>query len=209
MVAASCINSLNPKIAKIALPRFSVPVSPILGLHGRVFGVPEKFGAPSPVTFRFIQDPFTAFSTSWSVGCSRHSLSPGFRAPHRQAVVLVSCPPTSPVSLRNSFGRWATGLPWRLTKWKILFNPCLVCPIQDRSFSEKTFPLAALRGEQMPPARLAAQDFPGASHFKTLGYRLFRLTSSDRFWHKERVKYALPRDSQGQKWPPSLRLGRQ
>jgi hypothetical protein len=108
LVAASCINSLNPQIAKISLPRFSVPVGPILGLPGRVFSVPEKFGAPSPVAFGFIQGSFTAFSTSWSVGCSRHSLSPGFRAPHRQAVVIVNCPPTSPVSLRNSFGRWAT-----------------------------------------------------------------------------------------------------
>jgi len=50
----------------------------------------------------------------------------------------------------------------------------------------------------MASARLAAQDFPGASHFKALGYRLFRLTSSDRFWHKEPVKYASPGDSQGQ-----------
>jgi hypothetical protein len=45
---------------------------------------------------------------------------------------------------------------------------------------------------------LAAQNFPGASHFEALGYRLFRLTSSDRFWHKEPVKYASPGDSQGQ-----------
>ena len=88
--------------------------------------------------------------------------------------------------------------PGRLTKRKILFNPCLVCPIQDRSFREEPFPFAALGCEQMAPARLAAQDFPGASHFKTLGYRLFRLTSSDRFWHKEPVKYAWPSDSQGQ-----------
>jgi hypothetical protein len=50
----------------------------------------------------------------------------------------------------------------------------------------------------MASARLAAQDFTGASHFKALGYRLFRLTSSDRFWHKEPVKYASPNDSQGQ-----------
>jgi hypothetical protein len=63
-----------------------------------------------------------------------------------------------------------------------------------------TFPLGALRLEQMPPTRVATQDFPGASHFKTLGYRLFRLTSRDRFWHKEPVKYALTRDSQAQNW---------
>ncbi len=63
-----------------------------------------------------------------------------------------------------------------------------------------TFPLGALGLEQMPPARLATQDFPGASHFKALGYRLFRLTSRDRFWHKEPVKYALTRDSQAQNW---------
>jgi hypothetical protein len=50
----------------------------------------------------------------------------------------------------------------------------------------------------MAPARLATQDFPRASHFKTLGYGLFRLTSSDRFWHKEPVQYAVPSDSQGQ-----------
>ena len=201
MVPASCVNSLNPKIPKISLPGFSVSVGPILGFHGRVFGVPEQFGAPSSIAFGFIQDPFTAFSTSWSVGCSRHSLSPGFRAPLRQAVVLANCPPTSPVSLRNYFGRWATALPWRLSKRKIFFNPCLVCPIQDRSFRELPFPFGALRCEQMASARLAAQDFPGASHFKALGYRLFRLTSSDRFWHKEPVKYASPGDSQGQNWP--------
>jgi hypothetical protein len=50
----------------------------------------------------------------------------------------------------------------------------------------------------MAPARLATQDFPGASYFKTLGYGFFRLTSSDRFWHKEPVQYAQPSDSQGQ-----------
>jgi hypothetical protein len=50
----------------------------------------------------------------------------------------------------------------------------------------------------MTPARLAAQDFSGASYFKTFGYGLFRLTSSDRFWHKEPVQYSLPSDSQGQ-----------
>ena len=111
---------------------------------------------------------------------------------------LPICSPTSPVSLRNYFGRWATVLPWRLTKRKIFFNPCLVCPIQDRSFRELPFPFGALRCEQMASARLAAQDLPGASHFKALGYRLFRLTSSDRFWHKEPVKYASPGDSQGQ-----------
>jgi hypothetical protein len=61
-----------------------------------------------------------------------------------------------------------------------------------------TFPFGALRSEQMAPARLTAQDFPGASHFKALGYRLFRLTSSDRFWHKEHVHYARSSDSQGQ-----------
>ena len=111
MVPASRINSLNPKIPKISLPGFSVSVGPIPGLHGRVFCVPEQFGTPSSIAFGFIQDPFTAFSTSWSVRCSRHSLSPGFRAPLRQAVVLANCSPTSPVSPRNGFGRWATGLP--------------------------------------------------------------------------------------------------
>ena len=113
-------------------------------------------------------------------------------------LLLPICPPTSPVSLRNYFGRWATALPTRLSKRKIFFNPCLVCPIQDCSFRELTFPFGALRLEQMAPTRPAAQDFPGASHFKALGYRLFRLTSSDRFWHKEPVKYASPGDSQAQ-----------
>jgi hypothetical protein len=135
---------LNPKVTKIALPGFSIPIGPVLGLHGRVFRVPEEFGAPSSVAFRFVKDPFTAFSTSWSVGCSRHSLSPGFRAPLRQAVVLGNCSPTSPVSVRNYSGRWATGLPHALSEGKILFNPCLVCPIQDRGLGQLTFPFGAL-----------------------------------------------------------------
>jgi hypothetical protein len=123
---------------------------------------------------------------------------PGFGRLIDKQLLLPICSPTSPVSLRNYFGRWATVLPWRLSKRKIFFNPRLVCPIQDRSFRELPFPFGALRCEQMASARLAAQDFPGASHFKALGYRLFRLTSSDRFWHKEPVKYASPGDSQGQ-----------
>jgi len=101
MLPASCVDSLNPKIPKIALTGFPVPIGPILGLHGSVFRVSEQFGAPSSVAFRLVQDSFTAFSTSWSVGCSRHSHSPGLRAPLRQAVVLANCSPTSPVSVRN------------------------------------------------------------------------------------------------------------
>ena len=58
----------------------------------------------------------------------------------------------------------------------------------------------------MASARLAAQDFTSASHFKALGYRLFRLTSSDRFWHKEPVKYASPGDSQGQNDRLAMRI---
>lgn len=136
MLPASGINSLNPKIPKISLPSFSVPISPVLGLHGRVFCVSEQFGAPSSIAFRFIQDPFTAFSTSWSVGCSRHSLSPGFRAPLRQAVVLTNCSPTSLVSVRNYFRKVGNRSSQFLTEGKIFFNPCLVSPIQDRSLSE-------------------------------------------------------------------------
>ena len=123
---------------------------------------------------------------------------PGFGRLIDKQLLLPICPPTSLVRLRNYFGRWATALPRQLSKRKIFFNPCLVCPIHDRSLRQQTFPFGALRSEQMAPARLTAQDFPGASHFKALGYRLFRLTSSDRFWHKEPVKYAWPRDSQEQ-----------
>jgi hypothetical protein len=100
-IPASCVDSLNPKIPKIALTGFPVPIGPILGLHRSVFRVPEQFGSPSSVAFRLVQDSFTAFSTSSSVGCSRHSHSPGLRAPLRQTVVLANCSPTSPVSIRN------------------------------------------------------------------------------------------------------------
>ena len=89
---ASGVDSLNPKIPKIALSGFPVPISPILGLEGSVFRVPEQFGAPSSVTFRLVQDSFTAFSTSSSVGCSRHSHSPGLRAPLRQTVFFPTVP---------------------------------------------------------------------------------------------------------------------
>jgi len=66
-----------------------------------------------------------------------------------------------------------TGLPNALNgpyatlgEGKILFNPCLVSPIQDSSLGELTFfRFAALRGKQMAPTRLATQDFPGASYF--------------------------------------------
>jgi hypothetical protein len=209
MIPASRVDSLNPKIPEISLSGFSVAVGPILGLHGCVFCVPEQFGAPPSIAFGFIQDSFATFSTSWSVGCSRHSLSPGFRAPHRQAVVLANLSPDlacqSPKLFRKvgnrSRRRFAIArrvFPVWSTKRKIFFNPCLVGSIQDRGFRELPFPFRAFRCKQMAPARLAAQDFPRASHFETLGYRLFGLTSSDRFWHKEPVKYASPSDSQGQ-----------
>ena len=101
MFPASCVDSLDPKIPEIALTGFPVPVGPSLGFKGSVFRVPEQFGATSSIPFRLVQDSFTAFSTSWSVGCSRHSHSPGLRAPLRQTVVFANCSPTSPVSFRN------------------------------------------------------------------------------------------------------------
>ena len=157
MVSASCINSLNPKIPEISLPSFSVSVGPILGLHGRVFCVPEQFGAPSPVAFGFIQDPFTAFSTSWSVGCSRHSLSPDSgRLIDRQ--LFLSTVPRPRLSVPEiiseggqqvppSLHHCAASFSLALSERKIFFNPCLICPIQDRSFREMTFSFRAFRCE--------------------------------------------------------------
>jgi hypothetical protein len=41
-LAASRVDSLDPEIPKIALPRLSVTVRPILSLHRGIFGVTEK-----------------------------------------------------------------------------------------------------------------------------------------------------------------------
>jgi hypothetical protein len=54
MISASCVDPLNPKIPEISLAGFSVSVGPVLGLHGRVFRVPEQFGAPSSIAFGFV-----------------------------------------------------------------------------------------------------------------------------------------------------------
>src|ERR1700730_2855738 len=42
MLAARCINSLNPETPEISLPCFAITIGPRLSLHRCVFGVSEK-----------------------------------------------------------------------------------------------------------------------------------------------------------------------
>src|SRR5205823_4833419 len=47
------VQALDPEHAEVAFACLSIPIGPILAFHRRVFGVTEKFGATTTITFRF------------------------------------------------------------------------------------------------------------------------------------------------------------
>src|SRR5205085_9533761 len=86
------IESLDPKITEGALARFAVAIRPILGLHGRVFGVTEKFGSPPAKTFRGFDDAFAPGPAGGRISCSWHlSLCRGSLRDSSFSALFVGC----------------------------------------------------------------------------------------------------------------------
>jgi hypothetical protein len=81
---------------------------------------------------------------------------------------------------------------------QIFFYPHLVGSVGHFSFCELALTLGILRLQQVAVAGMAAQHFPGRSHFKTFGDRLPCFASCNRFWHWEPGMYLRDLDWQQQ-----------
>ena len=64
----------DPQSAEITLAVFTVTIGPVFALHLGILGIAEEFGTTAAVSFRSLDDAFTAGATGWSVGCSWHFL---------------------------------------------------------------------------------------------------------------------------------------
>src|SRR5207248_6878428 len=70
--ASRRVQALDPEIAEGALASFAIAIGPVLALHGRVFGVAEKFRSASAIAFGFLYDTFASLPAGRGVSSSWH-----------------------------------------------------------------------------------------------------------------------------------------
>jgi len=68
------VEPLDPQITERALAGFAIAIGPILGLHGRIFGVTEKFGSASAKAFGGLDDAFAPGPAGRRISGSWHLL---------------------------------------------------------------------------------------------------------------------------------------
>lgn len=188
-MAAGRVDSLNPEVAKIAFPSFSVAVRPVLGLHRGIFSITEKLGSTPAVSLSFVENSFAALSARARVSCSWHVSYPTSAGPSAQVVVSHSSADlTCRISPENS-GTGGERSASFSVKRQVCLNPLLVRFIDNGGLGELTLALCIFRRKHVPAARLATQYLAGRRHLEAFRHGLLRLTSRYRFWHKEPAIY--------------------
>jgi hypothetical protein len=189
-LAASCIDSLNPEVAKIALSRFPITVRPILGFHRGIFSIAEKLGSTPAISLSFVENSFTALSAGTRIGCSRHIFYPASAGSSRTGCCFNFRPPTSPVaSVPKHFGTGEERSAAFLVEWQVFFNPCLVSFVENGGFSELALALRIFRHEQVSTASVATKHLAGRRHLEAFRHCFLRFASRYRFWHKKSAIY--------------------
>src|SRR5208283_3621630 len=188
-LAASCIDSLNPEVAKIALSRFPITVRPILGFHRGIFSIAEKLGSTPAISLSFIENSFTALSTGTRVSCSRHIFYPASAGSSRTGCCFNFSLPTSPVASASKPFRDRRRTIAFLVEWQVFFNPCLVSFVDNGGLSELALALRIFRHEEVSTASVATKHLAGRRDLEAFRHCFLRLASRYRFWHKRSAIY--------------------
>ena len=156
-LAASGIDSLNPEVSKVAFPGLTVTVSPVFRLHRGVFGVTEKLGSTSSISFGFVENSFAALSAGRSVRCSWHFYQPAFAGSSRTGCCfhISFSDLTCRISPERFSGQVENVSPVSSVERQVFFYPRFIGSIEDRGLGEMTLALCAFGRQQVSTTRLA------------------------------------------------------
>jgi hypothetical protein len=197
ILATRGINSLNPKVSKIAFPGLAVTVSPVLRFHRGVFGIAEKLGPTPSISFGAVENSYPALSARRRVSCPWHFLLSGIRRilTHRLLFHISLSDLTRRISPENFRGRRKAIASFSV-KRQVFFYPCFIGRIEHCALSEMTLALCTFGHQQVSTARVATQHFAGRRYLEAFRHRFFGFASRYRFWHREPGTYTLESSSQ-------------